>query len=88
MFALVQSLGLMAAARTLIAEHPYAALVALLLFSFAVLNAAVQAMEPPTEKNGPGYRYLYRFAHLVAFNFKYALRAKFPDYVPADDPKA
>lgn len=52
------------------------------IIGFAIFNAAVQAMEAPNEHSGPGYRYVYRLGHLLAFNFQYALRAKFPDYVP------
>lgn len=50
---------------------------------FALLNAAVQAMDTPTEKDGRGYRYIYRFGHLLCFNFQYALKAQFPAFVPA-----
>jgi hypothetical protein len=62
----------------LILQHPVIAMIV----AFAIVNASVQAMEKPTEKNGAGYRYLYRFGHLVAFNFQYAARSKFPEYVP------
>ncbi len=69
----------------LIQQHP----VIVAVIGFALLNAVVQAMEAPTERDGRGYRYIYRLGHLIAFNFQYALRAKFPDYVPeiAEKPK-
>lgn len=64
----------------LISLHP----VISTLIGLAVFNALVQAMEEPTEKDGRGYRYVYRASHLIAYNFKYALQKKFPDYVPED----
>ncbi len=33
-----------------------------------VFSAAVSAMSVPTEKSGPGYQWLFRFAHLLAAN--------------------
>ena len=50
--------------------------------AFAVFNAAVQALEKPSAFDSPRYRFLYRFLHLLAFNFQYALTEKFPEYTP------
>jgi len=61
----------------LVQQHPlYSLLGAYFLFS-----NAVGAMDAPTEKSGPLYRYIYRFGHGVAGNLKYAFKAKFPEYV-------
>jgi hypothetical protein len=56
-----------------------------LLLALAVYNALVQALPKPTEKSGEGYRYAYRAAHLLAMNFRYAFKARFPDYAPFID---
>jgi cytosine/uracil/thiamine/allantoin permease len=56
-----------------------------IVVGFGVLNALVGAMEKPTEKDGPLYRYTYRVGHLLAFNFQYAIRKQFPDYVPPQE---
>ena len=52
-----------------------------LLGSYFLFSNFVGAMEAPTEKSGPFYRYVYRFGHSLAGNLKYALKAKFPEYV-------
>jgi hypothetical protein len=56
-----------------------------IVIGFAFLSAAVGAMEKPTEKDGPLYRYTYRLGHLLVFNFQYAIRTKFPEYVPPQE---
>lgn len=84
MIAVLSQLGIKDAFRQVIAAHPVATVVAVLLGGFILLNAAVQTLDEPTEHDGKLYRKLYRFAHLVAFNFQYALRAKFPEYIPPD----
>ena len=38
------------------------------LFSLWVFSAAVSALSPPEETSGSGYRWLYRFSHLLAAN--------------------
>lgn len=35
---------------------------------YVVFNAAVQALEEPTENDGRRYRFLYNFAHALACN--------------------
>jgi hypothetical protein len=62
----------------LIAAHPIVSTLA----GMALLNSAVGAMEKPNEKNGQLYRYIYRFGHILCFNVKFALKAKFPEYIP------
>ena len=61
----------------LIQHHPIYSL----LGSYFLFWNLVGAMEPPGEKSGPLYRYIYRFGHGLAGNLKYALKAKFPQYV-------
>lgn len=65
-----------------IAQHPYLAMAAISLILFAVFNAVVQALEKPTATSGGLYRFTYRFLHFLSFNFQYALKSKFPQYVP------
>lgn len=52
------------------------------LLAYAIFASAVGAMKKPGPANGEVYRYLYRFLHLLAFNIRHALKAKFPAYVP------
>lgn len=61
----------------LIHTHP----VYVLLAAYFLFSNVVGAMEAPTEKNGAAYRYIYRFGHSLAGNMKYALKAKFPEYI-------
>lgn len=69
----------------LIQAHPATAL----FVSEAVVNTLVGAMEEPTEKNGPLYRYIYRLGHALSLNFQYAFTKKFPAYQPpTSTPKA
>ncbi len=66
----------------LIQAHPlYAGIGVYFLFS-----NLIGAMSAPTDKSGGFYRYVYRFSHGLAGNVKYALQAKFPEYLekPAD----
>lgn len=55
------------------------------LLGWIIFSNAVGAMDAPTEKSGPGYRFIYRFAHALAQNILYAAKAKFPDFVEASD---
>lgn len=68
----------------LVTSHP----VTSVIVAFAVFNAMVQAMEKPTEKDGRLYRYVFRLGHGLCFNFQYALKAKFPEYIPQEDKAA
>jgi len=52
-----------------------------LIGGYFLFSNAVGAMEAPTDKSGAFYRFIYRFGHGVAGNLKYALKAKFPEYV-------
>lgn len=78
----LSSLGVGAAVQQVIDAHPIATVIVLALLIFAIFSAAVQALEKPDATSGKGYRFAYRFAHFLAFNFQYAIRAKFPQYVP------
>ena len=61
----------------------------LLLVGYFLFSNAIGAMEKPDEKSGKLYRYVYRLGHGLAGNVKYALRAKFPEFVDgANDPAA
>ncbi len=64
------------------AAHPTFASLAL----FFVYNQLVQAMPEPKATSSRAYRRLYRLAHAIAFNIQYALRARFPGYLPPDPP--
>lgn len=63
-----------------IIRHPF-----MVLAGWAVFSNLVGAMDPPTEKSGPVYRFIYRFAHGLAQNILYAVKAKFPKFVEASD---
>jgi hypothetical protein len=62
----------------LIQQHPTLAFIV----GYGIFASVVGAMEKPTEKNGPGYRYIYRLGHMLAFNWGHAIRVKFPEYIP------
>lgn len=48
------------------------------LIAYMVFSNLVDALPAPTENSGQGYRFIYRFAHGMASNILYAVKAKFP----------
>lgn len=56
-----------------------------MLLAYLSYMCAVQAMPRPTEQAGPGYVWLYRFAHLLSMNLQLfldpmkKLRAELPE---------
>lgn len=53
----------------------------LLVGIYWIFNAAVAALNPPTDKSSPGYTFLYKFSHTLAGNITTAFGSKVPGNV-------
>lgn len=49
-----------------------------LVFLYWIFNAAVEALPAPTEKNGPGYWWAYKFFNTLSGNVQEAFRNRIP----------